>query len=520
MNWKKWLSVGLSAVVISFTIFMAWPRVEVRATADYLSLSIGETANEIDLTPPTLDIKFEPSGTHVDSKGNLKIRLDFYPTPTSKSYSQYYVESIDEDSSEYKDGYKGELDKEGSPIDEKDYQAWQDKLPKVWKVTPCLCHFVTVSPDITVDDLNNIIKSYFTGNVTDTIDDAVLRADSAHYLSPYMRNKTETTTVKVAKANEATLVQTVNARLSGYENKAGTVKGKAEKIEPGSIDVGNTAIDRAAYTSYGNTYIFPYNPANADGTLDTWETWFVSGYDGTGLEVATFYIVSTKVYTRDYETIGAVTSGSKQTFTGLSTDVLTNDYCGAYFTAGRMERANTGGSGSYIKNGDNIPCSNASFDSPYNSSAYSLYATGTETASYSLTNSPNSKAFGIIAAGTTYYAYGSAPSNPISDGECTFTITNDSAGAEDIDIKISDFTGGVGWNIAGSVAEDTVKVTAYYSGQNPASGLVLTNADQEFYDGLAASAHFHWDFRLDSPSSFTDGAAKTATITLTATAED
>jgi hypothetical protein len=140
-------------------------------------------------------------------------------------------------------------------------------------------------------------------------------------------------------------------------------------------------------------------------------------------------------------------------------------------------------------------------------------------ASQSLTNAPDSKAFGVVAASSTYYAKGSAPSNPISDGECTFTITNDSAGAEDIDIKCSNFTGGVGWTLASSTGENQVKITAYYSGQNPASGVVLTTSDQEFYDGLAGSATIKWDFRLDT-GTFTDGAAKTATITLTAVAED
>ena len=87
-------------------------------------------------------------------------------------------------------------------------------------------------------------------------------------------------------------------------------------------------------------------------------------------------------------------------------------------------------------------------------------------------------------------------------------------------MNMADFTGGVGWNIAGSVGENEVKITAYYEGQNPASGLVLTNSDQEFYDGLSGSATLDWDFRLDSPSSFTDGVPKQGILTITAVAED
>jgi hypothetical protein len=150
---------------------------------------------------------------------------------------------------------------------------------------------------------------------------------------------------------------------------------------------------------------------------------------------------------------------------------------------------------------------------------YCVYCTYTPAASYDISNTPSSESLGILAINTTYYAYGSAPSNPVQDGECTFTVTNNGATAIDLDMKVGDFTGGVGWNIAASPGSNEVKITAYYSGQNPASGLVLTNSDQEFYDGLAASAHIHWDFKLLTGTGFTDGVAKSATLTITARAE-
>lgn len=135
-----------------------------------------------------------------------------------------------------------------------------------------------------------------------------------------------------------------------------------------------------------------------------------------------------------------------------------------------------------------------------------------------ITESVTNKAFGVVAENTTYYAYGSAPSNPVVDGECTFTITNNGS-ACDLDMKMADFTGGVGWNIANSVGSNEVKITAYYSGQNPASGIVLTNADQEFYDGLAVSGTIKWDFKFET-GTFTDGVAKSGVLTITAVAED
>ena len=87
-------------------------------------------------------------------------------------------------------------------------------------------------------------------------------------------------------------------------------------------------------------------------------------------------------------------------------------------------------------------------------------------------------------------------------------------------MKMADFTGGVGWNIDATPAANEVKLTAYYEGQNPAAGLVLTNLDQEFKDALAGSATLKWDFALLTGTSFTDGVAKSGTLTITAVAED
>jgi hypothetical protein len=135
-----------------------------------------------------------------------------------------------------------------------------------------------------------------------------------------------------------------------------------------------------------------------------------------------------------------------------------------------------------------------------------------------ISNDPSTKAFGFVVVSTSYYAKGSAPSNPVVDEDCTFTITN--AGSPcDLDMKIGDFTGGVGWNIvAGVPSADEARITAYYSGQNPASGLVLANGDAEFYDSLAVAGHIHWDFKLETASLFNDGVAKSATLTITARA--
>jgi hypothetical protein len=195
-------------------------------------------AQILDTSPPSLDIRFEPSGTHVDEQGNLKIRLDFYPGPEDKSYALQHVEAVDEKSAEYQAGYKGELDKNGNPVDEKAYQEWLDKLPNAWVTTPTLCHFLTVKPDITKTELDAIVKSMFTGDVTATIDDASIQANSAHLLSPYMRDKASTTLTKVVPSQDkVSLVAALNSRLAGF-SVGGASGGHVEPIQPQSIDIG------------------------------------------------------------------------------------------------------------------------------------------------------------------------------------------------------------------------------------------------------------------------------------------
>jgi len=85
-------------------------------------------------------------------------------------------------------------------------------------------------------------------------------------------------------------------------------------------------------------------------------------------------------------------------------------------------------------------------------------------------------------------------------------------------VKGTNFTGGVGWTLAGSPAENTVTMKAGKSGDaNEGAFITLTTSEQSFISGLAGSGTKKWELMMESPTSHTDGALKTATITLTAT---
>ena len=126
------------------------------------------------------------------------------------------------------------------------------------------------------------------------------------------------------------------------------------------IDIGCPAIDRGSSLGV-RTMVNKGNPANADGIITNVEIYACSGYTLTNCEVAIFYVVSgNNLTTRDYEYIGNVVGGSKQTF-AVNLDVHTGDYIGIY-ADNYLERDTSGGDGLWYVSGDKIPCTNQAFD--------------------------------------------------------------------------------------------------------------------------------------------------------------
>jgi len=145
-----------------------------------------------------------------------------------------------------------------------------------------------------------------------------------------------------------------------------------------AIDIGPGATDRGTHET-SRTEIDAANPANASGTITTVEIWAAVGWPLVNCEVATFYTTGGNIFsTRGTHTIGAVTAGSKQTFPGLSLSVEAGDYLGIYYTAGAVEKDNTGGAGVWqdYDNNDYIPCTDHEFTFGVNE-AISIYGTGT-----------------------------------------------------------------------------------------------------------------------------------------------
>ena len=129
-----------------------------------------------------------------------------------------------------------------------------------------------------------------------------------------------------------------------------------------SINVGNEAIDRTSGQGVdGRTTINKGNPANASGTITSVELW--AQIDLNNVKFATFFVVSgNNLSTRDtYTHSGIISSGSKQTISGLSIDVEEGDYIGIQASHGSLESDHSDLTGLWYANAEFIPCTNETF---------------------------------------------------------------------------------------------------------------------------------------------------------------
>jgi hypothetical protein len=132
----------------------------------------------------------------------------------------------------------------------------------------------------------------------------------------------------------------------------------------------------------------------------------------------------------------------------------------------------------------------------------------------------NTWAIGNAATSTTYWwtTDGNAPSpEPFEAADMKATITNTGSVAEDFDIHGHAFTGGVGWAITGA-GVDAVTLKAGITGTaNAAAMISVGTTDTELADNISSSGTTKMCMSLLT-GTFTDGVAKSGTVTVTARA--
>jgi len=108
--------------------------------------------------------------------------------------------------------------------------------------------------------------------------------------------------------------------------------------------------------------------------LNTFKLWAYT--DLTGCRMGTFELISGDDFLMDdYETLGNVTSGSEQTFTGKNCNVLTNERLGWYADTGNIEYNNSGYAGIHRLIGNNFNTATNTYTF-LSGDSISIYATG------------------------------------------------------------------------------------------------------------------------------------------------
>lgn len=335
-------------------------------------------------------MKAKHVGSHVKVRSDglfavLKAGIGFYPEEgTDKCFDVQYVEKAIIPAG----GYPGEVDDTGQPLDWGAYNLWVESLPTIWELNPAFVHFLLINPNTTLPQLESEIQRVFSPDVVTSADTFLsirgTREQERRGFSLYrkMMAARERLGDGVALPRGFDAPGLIIAADNKFRGLGGELDGDGRilDISPGTVDIGAPAIDRPDYLTTAYTFIAQDNPANENDQITSVEIWVKSNL--SNCEVATFYEVSgspplVNFSTRDSETLGNVTSGSKQTFSGLDMTAVTGDLIGYYCSAGEIEATLSGGAGIFRKSGDYVPCSDETFDNEY-ATAYvmSLYGEG------------------------------------------------------------------------------------------------------------------------------------------------
>ncbi|MCJ7669573.1 MAG: polymer-forming cytoskeletal protein [Dehalococcoidia bacterium] len=309
----------------------------------------------------------EKSGC-IERKGNVRLRLDFFLEPDDPRYKDTLIQG---------------------------------------KATPFHSHFIYLAPDFTDEDVKAEIDFHLP-NFYKAFQDKWDKVNGG------MRHGWATErriTPSDYSLNTKRVIQCQDRvqKLTLLSHKS---EGEGKEYPATVIDIGPGATDRGSTGAAGSTYFDLANTANATGELDTFEVWAATDMSGTNKVGTVFFAyIDYGIYyynTRDYETIGTITSGAKRTFTGLSIHVHTGEYAAIYFSAGTIELGTSGGSGVLYKAGDQFGAGDQVYTTLANY-VISVYGTGFTAPTVTTNDATNPGA-------TTYTTGGNIT---VSEGSCS-----------------------------------------------------------------------------------------------------
>jgi len=322
--------------------------------------------------------KIEPSGCGIH-KGRTKLRLDFFLNPSDPNYDKYPDTPFH--------SHFIYPDKDASDADIKA------------EIEKCLNYFYAFHQHCWDKKVNFIHEWRKVPHVKGSVRDVFVKGEP-----------------KDLSANQGKIQ---NIILRAAEFQLGVSKVSPQNLNIGekeTIDVGSPAIDRAGagnlvyYTASWNyrTYVEGANPANASGEIDTVEAWFSIADAGNSVKYGTFeHLGSNELKCHDAEVYGEVSSGSKQTCTGLSIAISSGEYIGVDGRAEQtlhIERDLSGGTHVWFQVGQFCDPNDQTTFTLFADDTLSLYGTGTEAGGLEYTRS-GTASLGLLGVGTRPIGY-------------------------------------------------------------------------------------------------------------------
>ena len=129
-----------------------------------------------------------------------------------------------------------------------------------------------------------------------------------------------------------------------------------------------------------------------------------------------------------------------------------------------------------------------------------------ETIELDVSNSPSSYNFGVVVESSTY-----------ATGISYFTVTNNSSCAVEIAVSAGNMTGGIQWIISDTCTPDTTHYGLKAGNTTDYDTIVKGTAPfNTLVSDLPSSQEWDFGFKLYTPTVHSDGALKTAIVTLIA----
>jgi hypothetical protein len=85
--------------------------------------------------------------------GMINIGAQLFLEEGDEGYDKYVAEHYVTTKDISEEGYPGEVDEMGMPLDEDDYNNWFDSLPNVQRLNPFCIHFIQFEPNVTYEEI-------------------------------------------------------------------------------------------------------------------------------------------------------------------------------------------------------------------------------------------------------------------------------------------------------------------------------------------------------------------------------